>query len=84
MTSGPPIIRFLTQNIKKEDPIWRSDPTKTVLIIFLKKEKVSATPGSNPRKERLGQYSSMETKSLKLGQVINSIKYYKGIKEKEN
>ena len=26
----------------------------------------------------------METKSLKVGQVINSIKYYKGIKEKEN
>ena len=61
-----------------------SDSRKTVLIISLKKEKVSAAPGSNPRKERLGQDYFMETKSLRLGQVINSIKYYKRIKEKKN
>ena len=59
-----------------------SDSRKTVLIISLKKEKVSAAPGSNPRKERLGQDYCMETKSLRLGRWLTALNTTKGLRKR--
>lgn len=57
---------FLTlgENIEREDPIWRHDPGKMVMIIFLKKEKVSAVTENNSRREELGRCYAMETKRV--------------------
>lgn len=57
---------FLTprENVEREDPIWRNEPGKTVMIIFLNKEKVlAATENNNSRKEP-GECYAMKTKRV--------------------
>lgn len=68
MISGPRIIiiQFLKpgENTEREDPIWRNDLGKTVMMIFLKKEKVSVVTENNCRRAEPGQCYAMETKRV--------------------